>query len=201
MKLKQYLGALLMAGSVLAVSFPAEAMSGKQIQRPFKGAISLVKSIGKSISKPVVDDRAIDLRPPDTTKQITDYIHKDPTKLSQLVSNSAVEQTPPTEIEKEPSQNISKYVMSGGGAITVAYEACAVYLKPQNANSERVQIRVSGVRISPVCKSALTLLGKKLVCDLLLDDPVYVGVTVLQPDACPATKETRFIRKRLGYQN
>jgi hypothetical protein len=200
MKLKQYLGALLMAGSVLAVSFPAEAMSGKQIQRPFKRAISqIVKSIRKPISKPV--GRAIDLSPPDKTKQMTDYISTEPTQLSKLVSHFPVEQTPPTEIEKEPSQNISKYVMSGGGAITVAYEACAVYLKPQNANSERAQIRVSGVRISPVCKSALTLLGKKLVCDLLLDDPVYVGVTVLQPDACPATKETIFIRKRLGYQN
>ena len=184
MKLKQYLGALLMAGSVLAVSFPAEAMSGKQTPPPFKRAISqIVKSIRQPISKSV--DRAIDLIPPEKTKQITDYIKKEPTQLSKLVSHFAVEQTPPTEIEKEASQNISKHVMSGGGTITVAYEAC-VYLKPQNANSERAQIRVSGVRVPPVCKSTLTLLGKKFVCDSL---PLsgYVAVTALQPDFCPAT--------------
>ena len=183
MKLKQYLGALLMAGSVLAFSFPAEAISGKQIPRSFKQAISLVKNIGQPISKAVVDDRAIDLITPETTKQITDYIHKDPTKLSQLVSHSAVEPTPRTEIEGEASQDISKYakhVISGGGA-TVAYEAY-LYL------------------ISPAGKSALILRGKEFACDLLLDDPVYVAVTVLQPNACPATKETIFIRKRLGYQ-
>lgn len=186
MKLKQYLGALLMAGSVLAVSFPAEAMSGKQIQRPFKRAVSdIVKSIPKPISKPVVDDRAIDLPPPDTTKQITDYIHKEPTKSSQLVSHSAVEPTPGTEIEEEESQDMfkyAKYVISGGGAITVANDAY-VYL------------------ISPAGKSALISRGKEFACDFLLDDPVYVAVTVLQPNACPATKETIFIRKRLGYQN
>jgi hypothetical protein len=184
MKLKQYLGALLMAGSMLAVSFPAEAISGKQIPRSFKQAISLVKSIGKPISKAVVDDRAIDLLPPDMTKQRTDYIHQEPTKLSQLVSHSAVEPTPRTEIEEEASPDISKYaqyVISRGGAITVAHEAY-LYL------------------ISPAGKSALILRGKEFACDLLLDDPVYVAVTVLQPNACPATKETIFIRKRLGYQ-
>lgn len=172
MKLKQYLGALLMAGSVLAVSFPAEAMSGKQIQRPFKQAISLVKNIGKPISKAVVDDRAIDLITLETTKQITDYIHKDPTKLSQLVSHSAGKPTPRTEIEEEASQDISKYakyVISGGGAIPVAHEAY-VYL------------------ISPAGKSALISLGKEFVYDSL---PVagQVALTVLQPDYSPATKE------------
>lgn len=184
MKLKQYLGALLMAGSVLAFSFPAEAMSGKLIQRPFKRAVShIVKSIPKPISKPV--DRAIDLRPPDMTKQITDYIHQEPTKLSQLVSHSAVEPTPRTEIEEEASPDISKYaeyVISRGGAITVAAHEAYLYL------------------ISPAGKSALILRGKEFACDLLLDDPVYVAVTVLQPNACPATKETILIRKRLGYQ-
>ncbi|MEG4504904.1 hypothetical protein QUA81_12540 [Microcoleus sp. F6_B4] len=187
MKLKQYLGALLMAGSVLAFSFPAEAMSGKQIPRPFKGAISLVKSIGKPIIKPFVDDRAIDLLPPDTTKQITDYIHKNPTKLSQLVSHSAVEPTPRTEMEEEASQDIPTYVKSvilAGGTITVVKEAKEAYV----------------YLISPTGKSALISRGKEFACDFLLDDPVYVAVTVLQPNACPATKETIFIRKRLGYQ-
>ena len=184
MKLKQYLGALLMAGSMLAVSFPAEAMSGKQIQRPFKRAISLVKSIGKPISKDVVDDRSIDLITQKRTKQITDYIDKEPTKLSQLVSHSAVEPTPRTEIEEEAFQDIPKYaksVISGGGAITLANDAY-VYL------------------ISPAGKSALISRGKEFACNFLLDNPVYVAVTVLQPNACPATKETIFIRKRLGYQ-
>jgi hypothetical protein len=181
MKLKQYLGALLMAGSVLAFSFPAEAMSGKQIQRHFKRAVShIVKSIPKPISKAVVDDRSIDMITLDTTKQITDYIHKEPTKLSQLVSHSAVQPTPRTKIEEQASQDISKYVkyvIPGGGAITVANDL-----------------------ISPAGKSALILRGKEFACDLLLDDPVYVVVTVLQPNACPATKQTIFIRKRLGYQ-
>ncbi|MEP6515366.1 hypothetical protein [Microcoleus vaginatus] len=184
MKLKQYLGALLMAGSVLTFSFPAEAISGKQIPRSFKQAISLVKNIWQPITKAVVDDRAIDLITLETTKQITDSIHKDPTKLSQLVSHSAVQPTPRTKIEEEASQDIPKYVkdfISVGVSITVANDAY-VYL------------------ISPAGKSALISRGKEFACDFLLDDPVYVAVTVLQPNACPATKETIFIRKRLGYQ-
>ena len=72
MKLKHYLGALLMAGSVLAISFPADAISKKQA--PVKPGISLIVKSIKNISKS--DTRAIDLIPKSQAKQINEMLTK-----------------------------------------------------------------------------------------------------------------------------
>jgi hypothetical protein len=72
MKLKHYLGALLMAGSVLAISFPADAISKKQA--PVKPGISLIVKSIKNISKS--DTRAIDWIPKSQAKQINEMLTK-----------------------------------------------------------------------------------------------------------------------------
>lgn len=220
MKLKHYIGALLMAGSVVGISFPADANPGIRFCQRFcqRSATPLVKSIEKTIIKPNIN-RAIGLIPRSQAEKITENITivskvlpsistSDITsKLSQLASPSPVVASPPSVVPTQPTgseqealkQHIkSRYGIAVGGTIIVS-SGTVVYLNSQNANSERTQIRVSGVRISPAAKSALISLGKEFVCDSL---PVagQFAVTVLQPDYCPATKETIFIRKRLNYQ-
>lgn len=176
MKLKHYLGALLMAGSVVAISFPADANPGIRLCQRLcqRYAPPLARTLEKTISKPNIN-RAINLIPrsqvelikaelikakPIKAKPITDKIAigskvplKIPTpditsELPQLASPPPVVPTQPTLNEQELKQDIiSRSGIAVGETINVSI-GTFVHLNSQNANSERPQIRVSEVRTS-----------------------------------------------------
>lgn len=169
MKLKHYLGALLMAGSVVAISFPADATPGIRLCQRLcqRYAPPLAKTLEKTISKPNIN-RAINLIPRSQVelikaelikaKPITDKIAigskvplKIPTpditsELPQLASPPPVVPTQPTLNEQELKQDI---ISRSGIAVVETINVSIgtfVHLNSQNANSERPQIRVSEVR-------------------------------------------------------
>lgn len=161
MKLKHYLGALLMAGSVVAISFPADANPGIRLCQRFckQYAAPLVKqrtpllaeSIKKITSKPNFN-RPIGLMARDGAKLITDEIataSKVLPRIStpnitsgspQLASPPPVVPTQPTGNEQEAlKQQISRYGIPAGGTIIVSSGYTVVHLNSQN--SERTPIR------------------------------------------------------------
>jgi hypothetical protein len=161
MKLKHYLGALLMAGSVVAISFPADANPGIRFCQRFcqryaprlvqHYAPPVAKSIEKTISNPNIN-RAISLIPRDQAKLITDEITRASKVLPRISTPNITSQSPqlasppvvptqPTGNEQEAlKQQISRYGIPAGGTITV-FSGAVVYLNSQNANSERTPIR------------------------------------------------------------
>jgi len=191
MKLKHYLGALLMAGSVVAISFPADANPGLRLGQ--RWAPQLVKrlapSFGKTISKANI--RATNLLPRAqvdliktelmNAKSITDKItmgSKVPvpiltpditSELPQLASPppvvaspSSVVPTQPTVNEEELKQHtISRSVIGAGGIIKGSIGAF-VLSNSKNVKSEKPQIQVSEVHTSGAGKSLPILFRKSI---------------------------------------
>jgi hypothetical protein len=186
MKLKHYLGALFMAGSMVAISLPADANPVlrscqnfcKRFAPPLVKRLAppLAKSIEKTISKPGIT-RAIGLIPRSQTqlinaelikaKQITDKIIigakvppsiPTPNNTSQLpgASSHPVVSTPVTGTEPESQFRVVRVA----GGIIIVVGGTTVYLNLPNANSEKPQNRVSEVRTSGADKSQPIFLRK-----------------------------------------
>ncbi|MBD1884949.1 hypothetical protein [Microcoleus vaginatus] len=156
MKLKHYLGALLMAGSVVAISFPADANPGIRFYQRFckRYAAPLAKI---TIIKPNLN-RRIGLICRDQAKLITDDITipskvllsistPDITSQSpQLAIPPSVVASPPSVVPTQPTGSeqeglkqdiIYRSGIAVGGTITVSSGTTVVYLNSQNGNSER----------------------------------------------------------------
>ena len=162
MKLKHYLGAFLMAGSVVAISFPADANPGIRFSQRFsqRYAAPLVKRYAAPLDKITIIkpnlNRRIGWISPDQAKLIIDDIiirsevlprisTPDITSESpQLAIPPSVVASPPSVVPTQPTgseqealnQDIFRPgIVVGGAIIMVSSEV--VHLNSQNGNSER----------------------------------------------------------------
>lgn len=152
MKIKHYLGALLMAGSVVAISFPADANPGMRLCQKFcqRFALPLAKTIGKTISKPGItrisglSSRAQAQRIHKDlikAKQRTDNILSMPTpgnisQLPQLADPHPVVPTPVTGTEPDRARRMFPYAKVAGVTLT-ASGGGVVVLNPQNSKNNK----------------------------------------------------------------
>ncbi|MBD1884868.1 hypothetical protein [Microcoleus vaginatus] len=151
MKIKHYLGALLMAGSVVAISFPADANPGMRLCQKFcQLARPLAKSIGKTISKPGIM-RTSGLSPRAEAQRIAKDLIKakqridntfsmpTPGKISQLpqlASPHPVVPTPVTGTEPDRPRRMFPYAKVAGVTLT-ASGGGVVVLNPQNSKNNK----------------------------------------------------------------